>query len=221
MKVVCFDLDDTLYPEIEYVKSGFKAVSRYIAKIKTKKAADTLYSRLVSLLNEKGRGQVFDILLKEEGIYSKYLVKKCIGIYRAHVPEIMLSNSVINVLETISEKYGNMYLVTDGNLIAQRNKIKKLELDKYFAKCMPTHQYGRQHSKPSLYCFDRIKGWEGVDYSNLIYIGDNPYKDFVALNSVGATTIRVNSGMFKDIFLDRAHEATYLVNSLEEVQNIL
>lgn len=219
--IVCFDLDDTLYPEIEYVKSGFKAVSRYLAINKTKTAADTLYCRLVTLLNDKGRGQVFDILLKEEGIYSKYLVKKCIGIYRAHVPEIMLSDSVINILEKISEKYGNTYLVTDGNLIAQRNKIKKLKLERYFFKCMPTHQYGRQHSKPSLYCFERIKGWEGVDYPSLIYIGDNPYKDFVALNSVGATTIRVNSGMFKDIFLDKAHEATYLVDSLEEVLKIL
>ena len=218
---VCFDLDDTLYPEIEYVRSGFKAVSRYLAIVKTKKSADTLYSRLVSLLNDNGRGQVFDILLKEEGIYSKYLVKKCISIYRAHIPEIKLSNSVINVLERISEKYGNIYLVTDGNLTAQRNKIAKLNLDKYFSKCMPTHQYGRQHSKPSLYCFERIKIWEGVNYSSLIYIGDNPHKDFVALNSVGATTIRVNSGMFKDIFLDRAHEATYLVDSLEEVLKIL
>ena len=28
--IICFDLDDTLYPEIEYVKSGFKAIGIYL-----------------------------------------------------------------------------------------------------------------------------------------------------------------------------------------------
>ena len=57
--VVCFDLDDTLYPEIEYVKSGFKAVSEYLTQEISKKDADTLYNSLVSILKENGRGEVF------------------------------------------------------------------------------------------------------------------------------------------------------------------
>ena len=30
IKLVIFDLDDTLIPEIDYVKSGFKEVAKYI-----------------------------------------------------------------------------------------------------------------------------------------------------------------------------------------------
>jgi len=30
MKVVLFDLDDTLYPEIESVKSGFRTAARHL-----------------------------------------------------------------------------------------------------------------------------------------------------------------------------------------------
>ena len=156
-------------------------------------------------------------MLKEEGIYSKKLVSKCLSVYRLHIPDITLSNISVTVLKRLTEKYRNMYLVTDGNLTFQRNKISSLQLNKYFHKCMPTYQYGRKHSKPSLYCFGLIKSWEGVDYSNLVYIGDNPHKDFVSLNAVGAMTIRINTGMFKDVRLDAAHEATYFIDSLEEV----
>jgi putative hydrolase of the HAD superfamily len=132
-----------------------------------------------------------------------------------------LSNSAITVLKSLGEKYGNMYLVTDGNLTVQRNKISSLQLDNYFFKCMPTHQYGIKHSKPSLHCFDLIKSWEGVDYSNLVYIGDNPHKDFIALKTVGAMTIRINTGMFTNVRVDEAHEARYQVDSLEELLKIL
>ena len=31
MKVIIFDLDNTLYPEETYVQSGFKAVARYLS----------------------------------------------------------------------------------------------------------------------------------------------------------------------------------------------
>ena len=48
MKVVVFDLDDTLYKEIEFVKNGFNSVSDYLSK-KFKLNKKKIYKRCVFL----------------------------------------------------------------------------------------------------------------------------------------------------------------------------
>jgi putative hydrolase of the HAD superfamily len=52
--------------------------------------------------------------------------------------------------------------------------------------------------KPSLNCFDKIAAVEGCALGDLVYVGDDPNKDFVSLRANGATTIRVHTGKYKD-----------------------
>ena len=220
--IICFDLDDTLYPEIDFVYSGLYAVSSYLSSEVFKDSqTQALYKRLKEIFLTQGRGKVFNTLLAEEGIYSVKLVKKCLSVYRRHLPDIQLSPSVELLLLSLSKTYGGLYLVTDGNLLVQRNKIKALGLNKYFAQCIPTHQYGKKYAKPSLHAFERIRHKEGVSFNDLVYIGDNPNKDFVSLNKVGALTIRINQGMFMNAIVDQGYEAKHIVNSLEEILKIL
>lgn len=220
--IVCFDLDDTLYDEIEYVQSGLKAVAIYLNTSKLLDySADDMYFQLTKILHENGRGNVFDIFLAMNGKYSKKMVKKCLSIYRNHVPEISLSEEALTTLELLVKKYDKLYLITDGNLTVQRNKIRALGVAKYFKKTIPTHQYGLSHSKPSLSVFMKIAKWENVDLSELVYIGDNPNKDFVALNQNGSLTIRIMNGMFKNIELAWPFEARHRINKLSEVYQIL
>ena len=87
--ILIFDLDDTLYPEITYVKSGFLAVSDFIFK-KFDLDKDLSYKILLKILKRDGRGKIFDSFLKENNIYSKKNVKECISIYRNHTPYINL-----------------------------------------------------------------------------------------------------------------------------------
>ena len=132
--IICFDLDDTLYPEIEYVKSGFKAIGIYLNDYKIiEKSPEDISNSLIQIMNNEGRGKVIDTYLKEQGIYSKRLVKICVSIYRKHYPTIKLNEEVIDCLEKLNNQYP-LYLVTDGNLTAQRQKIKALNLHKYFKK---------------------------------------------------------------------------------------
>ena len=42
-KLIVFDIDDTLYNEIDYVESGYKVVSKYIEKKYNKK---NIYNKL-------------------------------------------------------------------------------------------------------------------------------------------------------------------------------
>ena len=108
-------------------------------------------------------------------------------------------------------------MVTDGNKIVQKKKIGALGLDKYFIKSLPTHEYGIAHAKPSTYVFNKILNWENVKPSQLIYVGDNPKKDFINLKREGFNTIRVLTGCYKDLRLKKEYEADYLIKTLDEI----
>ena len=91
----------------------------------------------------------------------------------------------------------------------------------YFKKIYITHNYGIKHSKPSLYCFNKILENEKIyDTNKLVYIGDNPNKDFVNLNKNGFQTVRILNGSYKNVRLQRHFEAQYQINELVEIKKI-
>ena len=73
--IIVFDLDDTLYDEITYVRSSLFKVAVYLSE-KYNIDKDIIYVDLNDVLEKKGRGNVFDIILSNYGIYSKIEVKK-------------------------------------------------------------------------------------------------------------------------------------------------
>jgi putative hydrolase of the HAD superfamily len=215
--VLIFDLDDTLYDEITFVYSGFKAVASFL-HIACGIDETIVFNDCVSELNQNGRGHIFDVLLKKHNIHAKHLVKKCISVYRLHSPNITLNTDATNFLTSFT---GPKYVVTDGNRLVQGNKAKALYLNRYVKKVFVTHAYGLKHSKPSPYCFQKISEIEKVPYEQCVYIGDNPKKDFVNIKKLGFKTIRIVQGMFKDITLDEHHEAHKSIHSLNELNDAI
>ena len=169
--IIVFDLDDTLYEEITYVKSGFKAVADYLSKKYQVAVSKKIYSEFVQTLQKQGRGKIFDFVLSKYNLSNKTLIQKCLSVYRLHKPKISLSVSGRTCLERLKEY--PKYLLTDGNKIVQTKKIKALKIDKYFRNMMLTHNYGVNYSKPSTYCFYKILEWERAKPKDLIYIGFN------------------------------------------------
>ncbi len=218
--IIVFDLDDTLYDEITYVRSGFKAVAEFLTN-KLNIPTNEIYNSFIKILTENGRGRVFDIYLDSINKKNKTLIIKCLSVYRTHKPSIELSTSAIKVRNYLIAKNYTIYIVTDGNKIVQKNKIEALDVKKYVKKTLPTHNYGTDKAKPSIYCFELISKWEKVDFCELVYIGDNPNKDFVNLKKNNAKTIRINQGMFKDVFLDDKYSADFIVNNIEEIIPII
>lgn len=215
--VLIFDLDDTLYPEGTYVQSGFRAVA---ASLKDRFGWDSDASVVVmnEVLASQGRGAVFDALLRKKGVLTKQLVGDCVRIYRHHLPSINLPPEAAKVLDAWSEP---LYLVTDGHKIAQHNKVLALGLQARFKKLFITHRYGINKAKPSTYCFERIRTLENCSWEEMVYVGDNPKKDFVNLNPLGCTTIRVLTGEYCNIKADPGHEAQHRIKNLTELLPLL
>jgi putative hydrolase of the HAD superfamily len=212
--VLIFDLDDTLYDEITFVYSGFKVFSEFLT-LKFGFESRIIYQKCLDLLENQGRGKIFDTILKEYNIYSKTLLKKCINEYRYHKPEISLFPDALRFISNYSNT--PLYIVTDGNKNVQRNKINVLGLNKYIKKAYPTRQFGLKNEKPSPFVFNLIAQKENVNTSEIIYFGDNPHKDFIGLKPLGFKTIRLKRGSFSNITLDKSHEAHMTFNNFNEI----
>ncbi len=211
--VLVFDLDDTLYDESSYVRSGFQFVAEYLEQTYQIPASASYQLMLEKL--KSGRGRIFDDLLLQFGIINKKLVKKCVSIYRRHQPEISLYPEADDCLHRL--QHYPQYIVTDGNKVVQANKIKALKLEHRFKFCYITHRYGIKNAKPSPYCFQKICEREKVTPKEVVYIADNPYKDFVGIKPLGFKTVRVMKGQYKAIELPEEFEASYRLDSLQEL----
>jgi len=120
--IVLFDLDDTLYNEIEFLKSAYCEIARFLHKDQWR----ALYAEMFSLY--RGSNNVFEIL----SIKYNVSIEELLSLYRNHKPKIVPFNGVINLFDSIINKGAKIGIITDGRSVTQRNKIKSLSLDKYF-----------------------------------------------------------------------------------------
>lgn len=217
--IIVFDLDDTLYQEITYVKSGFKVVADEMAR-KYDLDSEVIYRDALLLLDRSGRGHIFDTLLKNYGYYTKREVQRLVTIYRLHSPNIQIGGVEMKVLKQCGTN-SNLYLVTDGNKLVQAKKIESLGIGPLFKRIFITHRFGLDAAKPSLKCFELIRKSENVSWTEIVYIADDPNKDFIALKKAGAITIRVMTGRFASIEKSIEYEADWRIDSLGELPAML
>ena len=215
MKVIVFDLDDTLYDEMTFVKSGIRAVSEFLQAELTVPAADS-YHYMVDTLRQFGRGKVFDCALEHYGISTRALVNRCLQVYRTHKPHIELFDDAKRCLDRLAGY--SLYIVTDGNKLVQFSKLRALGLydDPRIKKCYITRRYGVHHEKPSPHCFYKIAEAEKAEPDEIVYIGDNPHKDFVGIKSLGFRTVRVVRGSHAMVRLGPEYEADEEIVTLDE-----
>lgn len=211
--VIVFDMDDTLYEELTYVASGFRAVAYFLQAEQGIPAAESF-----EIMEEKlkgGRGRIFDDVLLHYGKYSKQLANKCVRVYRMHEPKIQLDPEAVACLKRFEEY--SKYIVTDGNKVAQHNKVLALGLYSRVKHVYITHRYGKHNAKPSPYCFLQICKREGVSPEQVVYVGDNPNKDFLNIKKLGFRTVRILKGSFRDLQMPEEYEADCQIHSLDEL----
>ena len=214
MAVLVFDLDDTLYPELSYVHGGFRAVAAFLSPILLV-PAEALAAGMIAEEAEQGRGQVFDNVLRQHGRWSKTLVAACLRAYRQHRPELCLFPDAERCLRRFAAL--PLYLVTDGHKEVQARKVAALPLAGRVRQADLTNRYGRHRAKPDPHVFQLICHREGVTPSQVIYVGDNPRKDFVGIKPLGFRTVRILRGNYAHLEADAAHEAHSRINSLDEL----
>jgi len=190
MKAVLFDLDDTLYPEIEFVKSGFKTVARHLAS-KHNLDEESLFQQMLDILQKDGRGKIFDTLLEKLDLFSAETVEKLVDLYRSHQPSIRLYPDTLPTLEKLRQNGIQVGIITDAMASVQKNKVTALRLENFFDIIIYTEELGEGCSKPSPVPFKTALDFLQVPAPEAAYIGDDPSKDFLAPNNLGMLTVQV------------------------------
>lgn len=179
--VVAFDLDDTLYKEIDFLKSGYYHIA--IALCGNAKEASALAKSMYDWYTAKCN--VFEKAIEATG--SECDISSLLTLYREHIPDITLASDCKECLQTLKSYGATLALITDGRTLTQRNKIQALGLD----RIVPAHniiiseEFGSE--KPCAANYEAIEQRNpGKKYC---YVGDNVIKDFVTANSRGWLTI--------------------------------
>ena len=187
-KVVVFDLDDTLYKEIDFLKSGYRKVAELVEKrfhYDAREVYERLYLWYVNGENPFVRlNETYEI----DNPISDYL-----DIYRYHHPMISLTGETKETLTKLKEAGYVLGIITDGREKTQKQKVEALGLTEWVRMENVLINNDKNHFKPNQWGYDRMmmncyRQYPNSDLS-FCYVGDNPEKDFLAPNQMGWMSI--------------------------------
>lgn len=180
--VVVFDLDDTIYNELDYLKSAYQ----YIARQFEPEQWQGLYACMLSLFRSKE--DVFGYIAEKYDRDKSDLI----NCYRQHLPDIKPFEGFKEVLIAIRNKNAKVGILTDGRVLTQMNKIRALGIEGQLDHIAISEAIGTEKpNKRNYLVFENL--FKGSRY---IYIADNLRKDFLCPNERGWHTIgKIDNGL--------------------------
>ena len=187
--VVIFDLDDTLYPESDFVRSAFRAVAQQVWNDFSIDIEPLLRHRFTN--GQRGDLMTSVLLGLKVRLPSEYVTNILVPCYRQHAPSICPFVESIPVLSELKSRGHKLGLLTDGWAQVQRNKISALNIESYFDEIIVTDEIGKHAWKPSIIGFERMLERLSSEAAHAIYIADNPAKDFFGPKQLGMETVQI------------------------------
>lgn len=190
IRAVVFDLDDTLYPEISYAEDGFRKAAAILENLYGVKNA---YQKICTLFDEDRQG-VFDRLCSRESLPEK-AVEDAVDTYRKNQPEkLEFYPKTKDVLQYLRQNGFKTGIITDGRPFSQRAKIRALGAEAYFDAIIVTDEIGREYRKPHPRAFEEMARKLNVRTEEMMYVGDNPQKDFAVKEYLPLKTVQIRTG---------------------------
>lgn len=173
---IAFDLDDTLYPEIEFVRSAYREIAR---RYNHPELSELMY-------HASTPREAFDLATRVIGLPDATAL---IEIYRNHLPDISLRPEVESTLLVLKNRGITLALITDGRSTTQRNKIAALRLERFFDSDLIfiSGETGGDKTTGLPFCLTEKAASSGP----YLYVADNPAKDFFQARKRGWTTIMI------------------------------
>jgi putative hydrolase of the HAD superfamily len=213
--VVVFDLDDTLYPEADYVNSGVRYVCGQINSL----CGIDCYEAIQKQRLQDAKLDWLSLACELTGLKPS-VKESLLWMYRLHLPDINLSEDCSVFLEKIKSAALAVAVLTDGRTVTQKFKLASLGLSHYPAYV--SEDYGSV--KPAPDRFQAIQ--KDFPAEKYVYVADNVKKDFLGCNPLGWLGIGMR-GNDRNVYsqstqsLPEAALPAYWVNSWEELTELL
>jgi putative hydrolase of the HAD superfamily len=187
-RLVVLDIDDTLYLERDYVRSGFAAVGAWARR---ELGVEGFGEQAWAAFEAGVRGTIFDDALAACGVAPEPgLVPRMVDVYRSHPPDIALLPDARAWLESVGPDVA-VAAVTDGPLASQQAKAGALGLARWADPVVFTEALGPGRGKPHPAAFELLEREVGLSGGACAYVADNPAKDFGGPRRLGWRTVRV------------------------------
>jgi FMN phosphatase YigB (HAD superfamily) len=197
---VVVDLDDTLYPQAEYLAGAAAAVGRAATGLGLD--GDTVTAALTARLAAgSDTGGTIDGALLAVGAAEAdlpLLVPPMVAAFTGHEPERLTPYPGVAAALRSLARAAPLGCLTDGNPAIQAAKLAAVGLPELSEVLVTDVLGGRACRKPHPAGLTTLAGRMGVPVDRLLVIGDRPGKDVAVAAAVGARAIRIRQGEYAD-----------------------
>ncbi len=196
---VTVDLDDTLYPQADWLAGAWHAVAAAAGRRGLDQAA--LYEVLLRVCAEgSDGGGIVDRALAEIGVpadLAAELVPSLVAVFAGHRPaRLRPYPGVVEALGGLAERLP-VVVVTDGMPQVQHAKVEALGIGHLVAAVVVSDELGGRHlRKPHPAPFARALEVLGRTPAEVVHVGDRPEKDVRGAAAAGMRCVRVATGEY-------------------------
>lgn len=184
------DLDDTLYPREQFVRSGFHAVARHIQDTRDI-PADDAFAALSAAHRQGSEGRELQVLCARFGL-AVGVIPELIEVFRNHWPSLQLAPVTADVLRTLRAEGWRIVVLTNGLPRVQRSKVFALGIHALVDDVI----YAEEQvpgGKPSSAAFRAALTRLALPARRCVCVGDDPVRDIAAAHALGISTVWVNA----------------------------
>jgi len=193
---VTVDLDDTLFPQSEWLAGAWAAVAAEGGRLGLDAVA--LHRALVAVAGEgSDRGRIIDRALGAVDGGRQEHVPSLVAAFAGHRAGRL--DPYPGAADALARLAGAVPVVcvTDGMPAVQRSKLVALGLDHLLSGVVVSDELGGRHlRKPHPAPFEHAVGLLGVPRHTVVHVGDRPGKDVAGARAAGIGCVRVTTGEY-------------------------
>jgi putative hydrolase of the HAD superfamily len=191
------DLDDTLYPQSQWLHGAWERVANVGGTLGVE---PDFFRRTLEDVAAEGsdKGMIIDRALERVGA-KEIPVRIFVDALRDFEPiELLPYPGIRRSLRSLASVVP-IALVTDGDPTIQRSKLKALRLESAFDLVVLSDELGRSRRKPDPAPLIRASRILGIAPAACVYVGDRPTKDVAAARAARMRSIRTRTGEYRDL----------------------
>ena len=198
VRLICFDLDDTLWPCREVIRTAEAACYAWLSAEAPRLTASCTEVQLREHRIATGRRhpeiahdltevrlRSLAVLLEDQG-YGIEIARAAVGVFRSARNRVTPYAEVVEALERLRETY-TLVSVTNGN-----SQIACTPLHRSFDYSLTAAEVGAAKPDPAI--FRSASRLAGIPLEAFLHVGDDPLRDVQAARDIGLPTVWVNRG---------------------------
>ena len=182
IKIIGFDLDNTLYDQKKFEFESFQIIAKMVS-INFNIDEIEYFNNLKNLYLNGENEYLFDkAFVKSNGSqksnWENFVIKKILPSYRNFCPKkLKLFSGTRDKIIKLKNNNLKLVLITNGNKNVQNNKIEALKIRKYFDLILISDEFSPRRRKPDSFMFSKALNFFSVNASEMAYIGDDLIRD--------------------------------------------